>query len=183
MKKDKYTGMDPLKVARFAESLNLIPIPLYGILPVQLKWSKIKRSNCLKIVNKHCKEYRCNNIGIITGHASRVVVLRVNVMRGGLSTWNFLLSLYKYVPNTLVIQTGDGNYDIYFKYDNNISHLKNRIGDNGIEFYTNGQYVVFAGSIHPITGLPYQIINGYCPHKGSIALTEIPVWLSSYLSS
>ncbi|SNW62830.1 DNA primase [Orpheovirus IHUMI-LCC2] len=175
--------MDPIKISKFAQSLKFVPIPLCGILPVHLNWEKIKMTTCQKIVSKHCKEYRCNNIGILTGRASNVVVVRLNVIRGGLSSWNYLLSLYKFVPNTLIIQTGDGNYDIYFKYNNNISHLQNRIGDNGIEFYTHKKYVVFAGSVHPLTGLPYQIINGYCPHTGSISLTEIPVWLSSYLSS
>ena len=63
--------------------------------------------------------------------------------------------------NTLVVKTGSGGLHIYLKKPTNFptrKSLKDKY--RGIDFLSEGSYVVGPGSLHPDSGLPYLIASG-----------------------
>jgi hypothetical protein len=102
--------------------------------------------------------YLSANIGICTGRESNLIVVDVDVVKGGR-----IEELYAFVPKeelekTLWIKTG-GGYHLYFRFPpnaevrNSTSKLGNKIDVRGI-----GGYVVAPPSMH-ISGKRYEFIN------------------------
>lgn len=66
----------------------------------------------------------------------------------------------KLVGYSFTVRTGSGGAHIYFKKPSDFS-VRGALKDfPGIEFKSRGQYVVGAGSIHPVSGLPYMVHMG-----------------------
>ena len=108
---------------------------------------------------------RRQNAGLITGDATRIIVVDVD---------NQSIFSEKYqLPETLTVQTGKG-FHHYFRIPDNYPKgvLKNRtIQGSGFDIRANGGYVVAPGSIHAQTKNVYKIIDEEAP------LAEAPEWV------
>jgi len=98
------------------------------------------------------------NIGIATGFASKIVVLDIDIHKGGRESFQKLL---KFIDpemfNTLQCRTGSGGWHLYFRYPS--ITLKNRIGFlPGIDFKTDGGYVIAPPSNH-VSGGRYSWVG------------------------
>ena len=123
-----------------------------------------------------------NNVGILTGEPSGIVVIDVDAKDDGILKWNNLVQANGgNLPRTFMVKTGEGGYHFYFKYHDYMSKIPNRnkILDLSLDFRTNGGVIVSPGSISYITGNYYQIIDGYDNNIPQIA--DLPPWFLAIL--
>lgn len=102
--------------------------------------------------------YASANIAVLTGEESNLVVVDIDVAKGGQ-----IEDLYKFVPKeilekTLWIRTG-GGFHLYFRFPPNaeIRSSAGKLGTN-IDVRGSGGYVVAPPSMH-ISGKQYEFIN------------------------
>lgn len=136
-------------------SWGFIPIPLHGKVPLGNEWQKTDPDRALDLINRYVS--RLDNLGILTGEPSNVVVVDVDVKQKGLETWETLVTRNGR-PDTLTVRTGSGGLHVYFLHTETIAPLINQTG-YGIEFKTTGGMVVAPWSLHPNTGKPYVMEN------------------------
>jgi RNA-directed DNA polymerase len=120
------------------------------------------------------------NVGIATGFASGIVVLDIDVHKGGHESFQ---RLFKFIGaeelSTLQCRTGGGGLHLYFSYPSPV--LKNRIGIlPGIDFKTDGGYVMAPPSNH-ISGDRYIWIGVNQPNVDSIK--PLPESLTEFLKT
>lgn len=169
--------VDSVSLANLALDLGFIPISLNGKRPILRKWQRITAKTAIN----HIKD-EGDNIGILTGKPSGIVVVDVDIKNDGLEYWQELINKYD-LPSTFTVQTGGGGRHYYFNYDERTQTLRNSsrtINGKGIDLKTNGGQVVFPGSIHPETGEKYAIIEGVnFTEEGdeSIIIASMPDWL------
>lgn len=60
----------------------------------------------------------------------------------------------------VVVQTGGGGWHLYFKKPAEVFVAETLPDFPGIEFKSKGRQVVGAGSLHPETGKPYELVSG-----------------------
>lgn len=89
------------------------------------------------------------NIGILTGEPSGVVILDVDTEKGG--------ALPEAIPETVTVQTGGGGVHYYFRMPEGCA-VRNSVGKIAphVDMRSTGGQAVFPGSVHPETG------NVYC---------------------
>ncbi len=116
-----------------------------------------------------------NNIGIVTGEASNIVV--VDVDTPALDWWQELVRINGGLPETFTVKTPSGGYHYYFRYIPGLNNMNKILGQN-IDFRTSGGYVVFFGSIGN-NGQYYEVAGGYQNNQPIIA--DIPSWLLQLL--
>ena len=93
------------------------------------------------------------NVGLITGEASGVVVIDVDPRNGGEMSLLELEQAHGKLPDTLTCQTGGGGLHLYFKdYDG----AKSSTPAEGIDFKATVGCVVVPPSVHPDTKALYQ---------------------------
>lgn len=63
-------------------------------------------------------------------------------------------------PKTLIIKSGNKGYHIYLKKPPGFPHRTKDKEYQGIDFKTQGQFLVGPGSIHPDTGNTYKLMQG-----------------------
>lgn len=54
-------------------------------IPIKKNWNNITIDDCIKYINNN------NNIGILTGKISNIIVLDIDVKDNGLKSWNELI--------------------------------------------------------------------------------------------
>lgn len=121
-----------------------------------------------------------NNVGILTGEASGIVV--IDIEKQGIEQWNELVKLnHNDLPRTFTVQSGEGGHHLYFKYHPYMSKIpnRNRILDYPIDFRTNGGVIVAPGSYSYSANNYYQIIDGYDNNQPILA--ELPAWFLGLL--
>lgn len=118
------------------------------------------------------------NFGIITGAASRLIVLDVDGPEGEMSL-DMLEEVNGSLPKTVTVRTGRGRH-LYFRTNAGES-IRNTAGKLGIglDVRGNGGYVVGVGSIHP-GGAMYRYATGFTPKD--VAIAEAPAWLEDLLA-
>lgn len=136
-------------------SWGWIPIPLHGKVPLGNAWQKTIPDVALDNINRYVS--RIDNLGVLTGEPSGIVVVDVDVKQKGLETWEDLVAKNER-PETFTVRTGSGGLHIYFAYNDRIASMINQSG-YGIEFKTTGGMVVAPWSLHPVTGKPYTMEN------------------------
>jgi hypothetical protein len=147
--------------------------------PMCYKWNNLTQTNTKEIYNNNPiniknndNNYRLrrqlsnkNNIGLLCGIQSLVVVLDIDIKDNGMTYWNNLLKEYNNSEdiNTLKTITGSKGYHYFFTYENKMKKWwsANRLfstDDNkiGIDFRTNNGYVVLPPSIHSDTAELYK---------------------------
>jgi len=100
---------------------------------------------------------RCN-IGIVTGKASQMTVIDIDVGSGklGAETWSGLIEQHG-EPNTLMSKTGSGGMHVFFKYNSALRTGTNRLG-KGVDVRNDSGYVVAPPSRHR-SGGTYEWLN------------------------
>jgi len=173
--------MDPITLASIALSYGFTPIPLVNKRPILPKWQLTTKEKALETITKLYQNRRCNNIGIVCGATSGIVVVDIDKNDGGLDLWQELVTQYGQ-PYTFTILTGGGGYHFYFQYDERTSQLRNgvrTINGKGIDVATTGHQVVFAGCTHQESGQTYIVLAGYEDNKPVI--NPMPDWLFNLL--
>ena len=95
-------------------------------------------------------KYPDANVGIVTGRISGLVVVDIDVDRGGNPE-----TVYKDTPSGMVAQTGSGGYHLFYSYPSDAPSVGNQVRDDGIDVRGDGGYVVAAPSTHS-SGQLYQ---------------------------
>jgi len=184
-----------LNIAYSAYLFGFVPIPLRGKIPRVRRWQKLRNkpvdqmdiasgkypSKVRLIQHLIDENVEVDNIGVLTGEPSGIVVLDIDARDNGIQKWNDLVEANGGVlPKTFVVSTGGEGYHYYFKYNPSLQKIKNRNGILGmpLDFRTNGGMVVFPGSKSK-SGNVYAIYDGYENERPIIA--DIPPWLISIL--
>lgn len=173
------------QIAEIALIYGFIPIPVKGKKPVLPRWQTTTAQTALRKVEHAVEQGLADNIGILTGAPSGVVVVDIDVSRGGLEFWNTLLQEHD-LPETFTVKTPSGGRHVYFDYDDRTSILRNAtaaIKKAGIDFKTSGGQVVFPGSQNHETGVSYDIIGGYNEDTDEVSIAAMPDWLFQLLQT
>lgn len=192
------------QIAYNAFSYGFVPIPIRGKIPIVEGWTNF-RNNSIDdhadiISGKYPKNVRrvgnlvqselADNVGIVTGEASGVVVIDVDVVDNGIGIWNELVdtnSPSKAITETFTIHTPSGGRHYYFKYTTDLIKIGNinRIYQLPFNYRTNGGMVVYPGSTDK-QGNSYTVSDGYVPSltelgEYNIIIAEMPTWLKTLL--
>lgn len=131
-------------------------------------------STDIDVIKAWWKRWPNANVGIATGVTADIGVLDIDPRHKGHISLNQLEEEYSKLPETLRVRTGSGGEHIFFKYPGeSIINSAGKIRE-GIDFKTQGGYVVAAPSVHA-SGNKYQ----WTISEGDIA--EIPDWLRTLL--
>jgi hypothetical protein len=166
---------------------NWIPIPLHDKIALPLNWPSTTAENALTQIQKFISSKDTNNLGLVTGATSNIVVVDVDVSKGGMNLWSLTLAKNGGLPeSTFTVETGTGGRHIYFEYDS-ASDLININSDQGIDFRTDGGMVLAPWSLHPVTGRQYRPISGFkVSSDGNISrpvVAKMPNWVEQFLLS
>ncbi len=114
-----------------------------------------------------------DNIGIVTGRKSNLVVLDIDPRNGGNESLKSLIDQYGELPKTVTVKTGGGGLHYYFAYPAG-RHVKSSVGLlDGIDLCSDGKCVVAPSSTHQ-DGKDYTFI---VPPNNANALAPLPSWL------
>lgn len=103
------------------------------------------------------------NVGLRTGRISGTIIIDVDP-GGDVGPLN--------LPGTVTAMTGrPGAYHLYFQYPEGVGNSSGRLGPH-IDVRGDGGQVVYPGSIHPETALPYTWAEGREPWN--VELAELP---------
>ena len=120
-----------------------------------------------------------NNVGIVTGAVSGLVVLDVDPRHSGKKSLNNLMREHGPLLRTLEAMTGGGGRHIYFAHPGGT--VRNRVGiAPGIDLRGDGGCIVTPPSVHP-SGNHYQWVKGCGP--GQVKLAPLPHWLQQMVSN
>lgn len=111
------------------------------------------------------------NVGIRTGAECDLVVLDVDVDKGGPESLAALQEAHEVLPPTLTVRTGSGGEHRYFRHPG--EPIRNDAGRKlgaGLDVRGDGGYIVAPPSIHA-TGCAYEWVDPDAP------LAELPGWL------
>ena len=140
---------------------------------------KIKKYNMNRNFN--------NNVGVLCGEKSGIVVIDIDVKGGGIDYWNELEKRNTQVE-TLKVRTGSGGIHYYFNYKPHMSEWTSRnkiITENGnkigIDFRTQKGYVVTPPSIHPESLKEYYFENEDKSKSYREQIKDMPEWLNRML--
>jgi len=117
-----------------------------------------------------------SNLGIVTGHKSKLIVIDIDPKNGGDDSYLKLVKDHGALDqHTLVSNTGGGGFHLYYKYTGNqIGNYHGTVFGNGVDVKGNGGYVVGAPSNH-ISG------GEYCWRDGFYLPAELPLDLEQVL--
>jgi hypothetical protein len=173
--------MDPVVLAEIALNFGFVPIPLTGKRPLTSRWEQTTPDRALGLVTEWRNRGRCDNVGILCGLPSRIIVVDIDVNKNGVAYWMWLLQQpQNQLPPTFTVRTGSGGYHYYFNFNGPVTQFKNAneaIRGRGIDLKTTGGQVVFAGSTHPETHEKYRVVldDGFV--NGNPIISDIPAWL------
>lgn len=109
-----------------------------------------------------------NNIGIVTGKLSGIVVLDID------SDEAHKMAIKNGLPETPMVKTGRG-YHMYFKYKDGVRNFQKRYDLPGIDLRGEGGYVVAPPSIHLMSGQRYNWVKGM--DLEDLELADLPDWV------
>jgi hypothetical protein len=178
---------DLLKLAEQYIKWGFVPIPIRGKVPLLPGWDRTKIGEALNNI-KQC--VNANNVGIVCGAASNIVVVDVDTREDGIAQWHKMIA-DNTIPDTFTVTTGGGGYHYYFQYDERMSSLHNgKVSGMGIDFKTDAGQVVGPGGIHPETQKKYGVLaitrNGKKVPPlvdGKPIIARMPDWLFKLIKS
>lgn len=169
-------------IIEYSKEVGFVPIGLIGKTPVTVGWQKLTRETCFKPVYDCVLQGRCDNIGIVCGEASQIIVLDVDLKDGGMAYWKVLCDEHG-EPVTFTVITGSGGLHYYFKYDDDTKVLRTStkvINGKGIDIRSDKGQVVFINSIHPDTKDHYKLKTGVDDYNYP-TISKMPQWLLSLI--
>jgi hypothetical protein len=186
-------NLDTVTLAEILVSYGWVAIPLRDKIPVTKGWQNTTLEKSVSLVTQTGR--RANNVGIVCGRSSGIVVVDIDREDDGLAYWEELLqeqrdrglSEEEILPVTFSVRTPSGGQHIYFQYNARTSGLRNgkrMFSGRGIDFKTTGGQVVAPGSADRATGVLYRVIGtrAYVPDEtnptGRVpVVAEMPDWL------
>lgn len=148
------------------ENLGFSFTPLDGKKPVLTGWQEAPRESLEEALTWAAQ----GNVGLRTGKASWILV--VDVDEGGDR------AALKLVV-TVTVRTGTGLH-LYFRCSEPLGNSRGKLGEH-IDTRGEGGQVVFPGSVHPVTGTPYEWVPGLEPWN--VAIAEIPPHIVAMLKA
>ncbi|TKB77283.1 MAG: hypothetical protein E8D42_14280 [Nitrospira sp.] len=147
--------------------------PLNGKIPFLRNWPEKGTTNLNKIRSYLRKG---QNVGIITGEISGLLVLDEDPRHGGDESLRKLEAQYGPLPATPRVRTGSGGHHYYFQHPKNVV-IHNSAGKLGVglDIKTTKGQVVAPPSIHPETKQAYEWDRAY--HPDGVPLAPAPTWL------
>jgi P4 family phage/plasmid primase-like protien len=153
-----------------AISFGFVPVPLIGKRPKVSNWTARTLQEAQSGFSPG------DNVGVLTGPPSNILVVDVDLQQRGLEVWNSWISAHG-DPQTPCVRTGSGGLHYYFKYQDGFRSTSKvvKIGDEvvGIDIKTDGGQVVYPGSIHPDTKKRYEWIRS----PSEFSPQPVPLWL------
>lgn len=170
-----------LQIAALAQSYGFTPIGIKGKIPTFKNWQKVRidpkdPEKTIRRIDHLFDAGLVNNIAIVTGEASNVMVVDVDIP--SLDWWNELVNINNGLPETFTVQTPSGGYHYYFRYIPGLNNI-NKILGQALDFRTNNGIVLFPGSINHNTGEMYKVAGGY--QNNQLIIAEMPAWLLQLL--
>lgn len=166
----------PVEVITFAErGWMLTPLRQNNKIPLLTDWPTLNRTSNIEILEQWSVLFPGCNWGMVTGPASGICVLDIDLKNGkqGLDWYNHqLLEHGVEWQDTLRVRTASGGYHNYYQWSDGIG--KNTSGSlaNGVDIIGEGGQVVVPGSI--VNGVAYKFED--CDGEKSIA--PLPGWLA-----
>jgi len=140
--------------------------PLAGKRPTLKGWQSAPREK----IEQALEWASTGNVGLRTGRISEVVAIDADP-GADLGPLN--------LPDTVTALTGrPGAKHLYFCHDGPLGNSSGRLGPH-IDVKADGGQVVFAGSVHPETGVVYAWAEGHSP--ADIQLAELPAHILELL--
>ena len=119
-----------------------------------------------------------DNVGIVTGAVSGLVVLDVDPRHGGDDSLRRVEREHGPLPQTLEAVTGGGGRHLYFAHPGGV--VRNRVGiAPGIDLRGDGGCIVAPPSLHP-SGNRYTWVQARGP--GQVQAAPLPHWMQRLLS-
>lgn len=162
-----------LKVIPELSGFGLVMIPLYNKRPIFKQWNKLTHTP------KQLEVFKGYNIGILTGQASGITVLDIDVKEGGLQMWNNLSAAYPEII-TPIAKTASNGLHIYFRYNKKLHSFSRYTLRNkriGWDLLNNDRQCVAPPSVILDSRKKYKWIVS--PNEASFA--PMPQWLEDYL--
>jgi len=185
-----------------AESISVrgwVPLPCKDKSPsgVLSQWQTVTsttwRDRCYCQGNKLGKFKDLTQVGILTGKASKLVVVDCDLLKekddsnlvDGVATFQRWCEENEYVPDTPCVQSGSGGRHYYYLFEGKATGLKtdkNVVMDEEgrtikIDIRSNGGQIIAAGSIHP-NGKKYEWLK--TPEECG-GVKRMPDWLLNKL--
>jgi len=163
-------------------SLGWRVIPLTGKVPVQRNWPQAGTTDETQIRAWFGPggQFAANNIGIVCGPESGLLVIDVDPRHGGEESLAALIAEHGALAITIESLTGGGGRHILYRYPTwaQIGNSAGRMGA-GLDVKATGGQVVAPPSIHPETGRPY--VWELSSQPGETELADPPAWLIKLL--
>jgi P4 family phage/plasmid primase-like protien len=112
------------------------------------KYSTITQPELLKQVNNR----KCDNVGILCGKHSNIIVIDVDIQDNGIDNWikiceeNGISEPEDF--DTPIVRTGSRGFHYYFQYSDEFENSKGKLSD-GIDILSTGKQCIFPGSVYP----------------------------------
>jgi len=106
-----------------------------------------------------------NNVAVVTGLVSRVIVVDIDPQHGGIKSFKKL-----HLPPTYMVKTGGGGAHYYYRWQKNTPPPNKKGYLPGIDIQGEGAYVIAPPSVHP-NGNYYEAVTSVED------LTDAPDWL------
>lgn len=138
-------------IQKYAD-MGFTTMPLRGKRAIITGWRKIPYNPFPSL-----EGYPSGNFGVILGATDLVIDVDPRNFKAGTDPFKALLKAIGELPDTFVVRTGGGGLHIYLKKPADLK-IKGQLKDFlGVEFKTDGQYLVGATSIHPDSKRPYDV--------------------------
>jgi hypothetical protein len=145
--------------------------PLDGKRPLAQDWPTRATAEPAAIRALFAAHPGATGVGIATGQG--LLVLDVDVPKGGDESLGALISERGQLPRTVIALTGGGGWHYYFKAPPGLRNTAGRLG-KGLDTRGEGGQVAAPPSPHP-SGTSYEWAEGYSPTDTTIA--DAPAWL------
>lgn len=176
MSKAKQKKEYPIRYQEVVPELNS-----YGfvVIPLDNKKPLFKRWNQMTKTPERLYVFEGRNLGVLTGQASGITVLDIDIKDGGMVLWKNISSSYPEII-TPMCKTPSGGLHLYFRFNKNLhsfSKFKLRQKQIGWDLLNNDRQVVAPPSINVLTKKKYKWIVS----PKAAAFSIMPDWLEKYL--
>lgn len=154
-------------------SYGFVVIPLEGKRPILKGWNKLTKTPTGHNV------FENKNIGVLTGTASGITVLDIDLKDNGMKIWEMISGVYPEIQ-TPMVRTASGGIHLYFQYNKNLhsfSRFTLRGEKIGWDLMNNDRQVVAPPSVSQETNKPYK----WLVKPEDVQFAIMPKWLEEYI--
>ena len=152
-------GLKSYQEEMYGHGYNLMPLAGHHKRPRFTGWRNIKRGEWTP--ERLAAECRGDNYGIPL--SAQDLVIDIDPRNFSPATDRPLTRLVEAIgeqlPDTLTVKTGGGGLHLYFRKPADIRVRHTLSGYPGLEFSSEGRFLVGPGSVHPKTGATYELVR------------------------